>query len=78
MRSMQFTLTGPCGPTNGMNSIQLVWTLRNYTLYDKYAASVKGECLIYSNIMSNYLYNDTGIGRGSSFPHRAHAELLMV
>ena len=36
-------------------------SLQNYTFYERYAASINGICqlcLIYSNIIRNYLYND--------------------
>ena len=64
-------------PVCGLDSVYTHKTLRNYTFYERYAASVYGVCQVYSNSICDYLYNDLSMARGSYFPHKAHASMQL-
>ena len=62
-------------PVCGLDSVYTHKTLRNYTFYERYAASVNGVCQVYSNSICDYLHNDWSMARGSYFPPKAHASM---
>ena len=64
-------------PVCELHSVYTHKTLRNYTFYERYAASVYGVCQVYSNSICDYLHNDWSMARGSYFPHKAHASIQL-